>query len=98
MSRYHSADLWRRPLKRHILGPADVYPQDSRQKEDDLSGKHVKEGFDCIAFAAQGGITDEYGKRDNFQVWQKRSLGALGFSPLPLQEVRTLKLALIDQC
>uniref|UniRef100_A0A669Q4M9 Mediator complex subunit 12L n=1 Tax=Phasianus colchicus TaxID=9054 RepID=A0A669Q4M9_PHACC len=34
-----------RPLKRPRLGPPDVYPQDPRQKEDELTAVNVKQGF-----------------------------------------------------
>ena len=35
----------RRPLKKSRLGPPDVYPQDPKQKEDELSTANLKEGF-----------------------------------------------------
>ncbi|XP_065496636.1 mediator of RNA polymerase II transcription subunit 12-like protein [Caloenas nicobarica] len=34
-----------RPLKRPRLGPPDVYPQDPRQKEDELTAVNIKQGF-----------------------------------------------------
>ncbi|XP_063772126.1 mediator of RNA polymerase II transcription subunit 12-like protein isoform X2 [Pseudophryne corroboree] len=34
-----------RPLKRPRLGPPDVYPQDPKQKEDELTAGNVKQGF-----------------------------------------------------
>ncbi|XP_041119230.1 mediator of RNA polymerase II transcription subunit 12-like protein isoform X13 [Polyodon spathula] len=34
-----------RPLKRPRLGPPDVYPQDFKQKEDELTAVNVKQGF-----------------------------------------------------
>ncbi|XP_055106818.2 mediator of RNA polymerase II transcription subunit 12-like protein isoform X8 [Symphalangus syndactylus] len=34
-----------RPLKRPRLGPPDVYPQDPKQKEDELTAVNVKQGF-----------------------------------------------------
>ncbi|EDO39704.1 predicted protein [Nematostella vectensis] len=34
-----------RPLKRPRLGPPDVYPQDARQREDELTEENVKKGF-----------------------------------------------------
>uniref|UniRef100_A0A670YDN4 Mediator complex subunit 12L n=1 Tax=Pseudonaja textilis TaxID=8673 RepID=A0A670YDN4_PSETE len=34
-----------RPLKRSRLGPPDVYPQDPKQKEDELTAVNVKQGF-----------------------------------------------------
>ncbi|RXM29446.1 Mediator of RNA polymerase II transcription subunit 12-like protein [Acipenser ruthenus] len=34
-----------RPLKRPRLGPPDVYPQDHKQKEDELTAVNVKQGF-----------------------------------------------------
>lgn len=35
----------KRPLKRPKLGPPDVYPQDAKQKEDELTATNVKQGF-----------------------------------------------------
>ncbi len=35
----------KRPLKRPKLGPPDVYPQDAKQKEDELTTTNVKQGF-----------------------------------------------------
>jgi mediator of RNA polymerase II transcription subunit 12 len=35
----------KRPLKRQKLGPPDVYPQEARQKEDELTLTNVKHGF-----------------------------------------------------
>ncbi|XP_034328936.1 mediator of RNA polymerase II transcription subunit 12-like protein isoform X5 [Magallana gigas] len=34
-----------RPLKKPRLGPPDVYPQDTKQKEDELTATSVKHGF-----------------------------------------------------
>ncbi|XP_069583601.1 mediator of RNA polymerase II transcription subunit 12-like protein [Ranitomeya imitator] len=46
-----------RPLKRPRLGPPDVYPQDAKQKEDELTAVNVKQGFNNQpAFSG-----DEYG-------------------------------------
>lgn len=35
----------KRPLKRPRLGPPDVYPQEPKQKEDELTPNNVKHGF-----------------------------------------------------
>lgn len=35
----------KRPLKKPKLGPADVYPQEIKQKEDELTSMNVKHGF-----------------------------------------------------
>ncbi|XP_014477352.1 PREDICTED: mediator of RNA polymerase II transcription subunit 12 [Dinoponera quadriceps] len=35
----------KRPLKRPRLGPPDVYPQEPKQKEDELTSTNVKHGF-----------------------------------------------------
>lgn len=35
----------KRPLKKPRLGPPDVYPQEARQREDELTTHHVKHGF-----------------------------------------------------
>ncbi|CAG5131136.1 unnamed protein product, partial [Candidula unifasciata] len=34
-----------RPIKKSRLGPPDVYPQDPKQKEDELTQQNVKHGF-----------------------------------------------------
>ncbi|KRT80430.1 hypothetical protein AMK59_8408, partial [Oryctes borbonicus] len=41
-----SAHLYeKRPLKKPRIGPPDVYPQDPKQKEDELNVTNVKHGF-----------------------------------------------------
>uniref|UniRef100_A0A8C1ZU50 Mediator complex subunit 12 n=1 Tax=Cyprinus carpio TaxID=7962 RepID=A0A8C1ZU50_CYPCA len=50
-----------RPLKRPRLGPPDVYPQDPKQKEDDLTALNVKQGFNNQP-AVSG---DEHGSAKN---------------------------------
>jgi hypothetical protein len=36
----------KRPLKRHQrMGPPDVYPQEARQEEDNMTQERVKRGF-----------------------------------------------------
>lgn len=46
----------KRFLKRNRLGPPDVYPQEARQKEDDLSSMNVKHGFTTMLQ-----VSDEFG-------------------------------------
>lgn len=53
----------KRPLKKPKLGPADVYPQELRQKEDELTSMNVKHGF---ATAAQH--SEEFGTARNCNV------------------------------
>jgi hypothetical protein len=38
-------DIDQRQVKRGKFGPLDVYPQEERQREDELSGEFVKNGF-----------------------------------------------------
>ncbi|XP_055579938.1 mediator of RNA polymerase II transcription subunit 12-like protein isoform X16 [Falco biarmicus] len=53
-----------RPLKRPRLGPPDVYPQDPRQKEDELTAVNVKQGFsNAPAFSG-----DEHGSARNIVI------------------------------
>ncbi|KAM4040632.1 mediator of RNA polymerase II transcription subunit 12-like protein isoform 2-T4 [Anomaloglossus baeobatrachus] len=53
-----------RPLKRPRLGPPDVYPQDPKQKEDELTALNVKQGFsNQPAFSG-----DEYGSARNIVI------------------------------
>lgn len=35
----------KRQLKRHRMGPPDLYPQDPRQEEDSMTQERVKRGF-----------------------------------------------------
>ncbi|XP_077204785.1 mediator of RNA polymerase II transcription subunit 12-like protein isoform X2 [Paroedura picta] len=53
-----------RPLKRARLGPPDVYPQDPKQKEDELTAVNVKQGFtNQPAFSG-----DEHGSARNIVI------------------------------
>lgn len=54
----------KRPLKRPKLGPPDVYPQDAKQKEDELTALNVKQGF--ISMFLQG--NEEFGTARNCNV------------------------------
>ncbi|XP_076043982.1 mediator complex subunit kohtalo isoform X2 [Oratosquilla oratoria] len=49
-----------RHLKRQRLGPPDVYPQDAKQREDELDDVSVKQGF-----TQKTQIQDEYGTAKN---------------------------------
>ncbi|CAH3150356.1 unnamed protein product [Pocillopora meandrina] len=49
-----------RPLKRPRLGQPDVYPQDSKQREDELTEENVKKGFSYQPLPFSSG-TNEYG-------------------------------------
>ncbi|XP_063588156.1 mediator of RNA polymerase II transcription subunit 12-like protein [Penaeus indicus] len=53
----------KRPLKRQKLGPPDVYPQDPKQKEDELDDVSVKQGF-----THRPQIQDEYGSAQNISI------------------------------
>ncbi|XP_071052506.1 mediator of RNA polymerase II transcription subunit 12 isoform X3 [Onthophagus taurus] len=46
----------KRPLKKPRIGPPDVYPQDPKQKEDELNVTNVKHGFPSSTH-----ISDEFG-------------------------------------
>ncbi|XP_034934643.1 mediator of RNA polymerase II transcription subunit 12 [Chelonus insularis] len=46
----------KRPLKKPRLGPPDVYPQEPKQKEDELTSINVKHGF-----ATMPQLSDEFG-------------------------------------
>ncbi|GIY30273.1 mediator of RNA polymerase II transcription subunit 12-like protein [Caerostris extrusa] len=61
-----AASSWlfeKRPLKRAKLGPPDVYPQDPKQKEDELTAINVKQGFN-----SSPQIPDEYGSARNSNI------------------------------
>lgn len=53
----------KRPLKRPRLGPPDVYPQEAKQKEDELTTMNVKHGF-----ATMPQLSDEFGTAHNSNV------------------------------
>lgn len=42
---WHQNTIEKRILKRHRLGPADVYPQENKQEEDSLAPERLKKGF-----------------------------------------------------
>lgn len=42
---YSDCYIEKRYLKKPKLGPADVYPQAEKQKEDELTSMNVKHGF-----------------------------------------------------
>ncbi|XP_076661232.1 mediator complex subunit kohtalo [Halictus rubicundus] len=53
----------KRPLKRPRLGPPDVYPQEPKQKEDELTSINVKHGFSTLLQ-----LSDEFGTARNCNV------------------------------
>uniref|UniRef100_A0A8D9FIE5 Mediator of RNA polymerase II transcription subunit 12-like protein n=1 Tax=Cacopsylla melanoneura TaxID=428564 RepID=A0A8D9FIE5_9HEMI len=53
----------KRLLKRPRLGPPDVYPQDPKQKEDELTTVNVKHGFSIMPK-----LSDEFGTARNCNV------------------------------
>lgn len=53
----------KRPLKKPKLGPADIYPQEIRQKEDELTSMNVKHGF-----ATMPQLSEEFGTARNCNV------------------------------
>ncbi|XP_014230379.1 mediator of RNA polymerase II transcription subunit 12-like isoform X1 [Trichogramma pretiosum] len=53
----------KRPLKRPRLGPPDVYPQEPKQKEDELTPNNVKHGFTTTSQ-----LSDEHGSARNLPV------------------------------
>ncbi|XP_058826167.1 mediator of RNA polymerase II transcription subunit 12 isoform X2 [Topomyia yanbarensis] len=52
-----------RPLKKPRLGPPDVYPQEAKQREDELTSTHVKHGF-----ATEHKLSEEFGTARNCNV------------------------------
>lgn len=53
----------KRPLKRTRLGPPDIYPQDAKQREDELTPTNVKHGFTTTP-----PLSDEFGTAHNSNV------------------------------
>lgn len=53
----------KRPLKKPRIGPPDVYPQEPKQKEDELTSINVKQGFLPLSH-----LSDEFGSARNCNV------------------------------
>lgn len=53
----------KRPLKKPRIGPPDVYPQEPKQKEDELTSINVKHGFPTMNH-----LNDEFGTAKNCTV------------------------------
>lgn len=53
----------KRPLKKPRIGPPDVYPQEPKQKEDELTSNSVKHGFPTMNH-----LNDEFGTAKNCTV------------------------------
>lgn len=53
----------KRPLKKPKIGPPDVYPQEPKQKEDELTSVNVKHGFLTMTH-----LSDEFGTARNCNV------------------------------
>lgn len=53
----------KRPLKKPRIGPPDVYPQEPKQKEDELTSVNVKHGFPTMTH-----LNDEFGTAKNCNV------------------------------
>lgn len=53
----------KRPLKKPRIGPPDVYPQEPKQKEDELTSVNVKHGFPTTIH-----LNDEFGTARNCNV------------------------------
>ncbi|XP_059617864.1 mediator of RNA polymerase II transcription subunit 12 isoform X2 [Phlebotomus argentipes] len=50
----------KRPLKRPRLGPPDIYPQEAKQKEDELTSSNVKQGFTLLPHMEEFGTARNY--------------------------------------
>ena len=53
----------KRPLKKPRLGVPDLYPQEIKQKEDELTSANVKHGFNNL-----NNLQDEFGSARNYNV------------------------------
>lgn len=60
----------RRPLKRALpkLGPPDIYPQDPKQKEDELTSMNVKQGYTSAPLISGPNNFDEFGTAKNADI------------------------------
>lgn len=59
----------KRPLKKPRIGPPDVYPQEPKQKEDELTSINVKHGFPTMTH-----LSDEFGTARNCNVTASKVL------------------------
>ncbi|KAK2719591.1 mediator of RNA polymerase II transcription subunit 12-like protein isoform X2 [Artemia franciscana] len=75
----------KKPLKKSKLGPPDVYPQDPKQKEDELNATNVKQGF---SNAPQ--IDNEYGTAKNLTISTSKITSAFNALLAKKQELNTL--------
>lgn len=60
---HNSGFFEKRPLKKPRIGPPDVYPQEPKQKEDELTSTNVKHGFPTMTQ-----LSDEFGTARNCNV------------------------------
>lgn len=60
----------KRPLKKPRIGPPDVYPQEPKQKEDELNSINVKHGFPIMNH-----LNDEFGTAKNCTVTASKVSG-----------------------
>lgn len=63
----YSYDPEPRPLKRPRLGVPDVYPQEPKQREDELNPSNVKNGFQALQQ-----ISEEFGTARNSNITMQR--------------------------
>lgn len=56
-----------RPLKRPRFGVPDVYPQEAKQREDELNPSNVKNGFQALQQ-----ISEEFGTARNSNISLQR--------------------------
>ena len=58
----------KRPLKKTKLGPPDIYPQDPKQKEDELTSVNVKQGYASTPLVSGPNALDEFGTAKNANI------------------------------
>lgn len=74
-----------RPLKRPRLGQPDVYPQDSKQREDELTEENVKKGFTYQPLPFSSGSV-EYGSAKDIMSNVPLSKFAQSFSSILIEK------------
>lgn len=74
-----------RPLKRPRLGQPDVYPQDSKQREDELTEENVKKGFSYQPLPFSSGSV-EYGSAKDIMSNVPLSKFAQSFSSILIEK------------
>lgn len=76
----------KKPLKKQKLGAPDVYPQEAKQREDELTALNVKQGF-----LGTPAIADEYGSARNSNITSNKFVSFFSSLLAKKQELSTFQ-------